>query len=325
MTVTTDARLRDRALARTLPLMPRGLVRRVAAPYIAGDRLEEAVSSVAALTQRGMATTLDVLGEAITREDQARATAGEYLDALDALHALGAPDLVNVSVKLTALGLSFDEALAEKLMLSIVERAERFGGFVRIDMEDTPYTDATLGMFERLRAAGHEDVGVVLQAYLKRTLEDATRLAQTGARVRVVKGIYVEPEALAFRDMGTVNGNFIAVSRVLAEAGCHVAFATHDDALVEATGRLVRELGLGPEQYEYQMLLGVREPLRDRLVREQQPMRIYVPYGARWYEYSLRRLRENPRVAGHVAGDVLRTFGRRFGRPARHPTDAART
>jgi proline dehydrogenase len=309
---TTEPRLRDRAIARSLPLMPRSLVRRVSAPYIAGETLDSAMAAVQSLADEGMGTTVDVLGENITLAEQARATRDEYVALLDRLAALGNADLVNVSVKLTAVGLAFDRALARELTLEIVEHAGRLGGFVRIDMEDTPYTDATLDVYRWLRGLGHDHVGVVLQAYLRRSLDDAAQLAEMGARVRVVKGIYVEPESLAFRDMGTINGNFVAVGRLLAEAGCHVAFATHDAGLVRATADMVAELELPHEQYEYQMLLGVQEGLRQRVLADGHAVRVYVPFGARWYEYSLRRLRENPRVAGHVAADVVRGMGRRI-------------
>jgi proline dehydrogenase len=187
----------------------------------------------------------------------------------------------------------------------------RIGGFVRIDMEDSPYTDATLELYRTLQAA-HGNLGVVVQAYLKRTRADVERLAGEGARVRVVKGIYVEPEAIAWRDMATINRSYLALCRILAEAGCHAAYATHDDRLIEGCLDLVQQQGLATDRYEFQMLLGVREGRRDDLVDDGHPVRVYVPYGAQWYEYSVRRLRENPRVAGQVASATLGSWTRRI-------------
>ena len=160
--------------------------------------------------------------------------------------------------------------------------------------------------------AGTTISGIVVQAYLKRSRADVEQLAAEGARVRMVKGIYVEPEAIAWREMRRINDSYMELCRILAEAGCHAAYATHDDLLLERCARLVEELAIPREQYEFQMLLGVREQRRDELVRDGHPMRVYVPYGAQWYEYSVRRLRENPRVAGHVARETIAGWRRRL-------------
>ena len=302
--------LRDRAIARSLPVLPRRLVRRLSMSYVAGDSLDAALGTIRSIAALGMATTVDVLGEAITTQQEAIATRDAYLDALDALKsvsvAVGGSDVVNVSIKLTALGLAFDEALALDSTQRIVERARNHGGFVRIDMEDTPNTDATLNLYERLRADGFDNVGVVVQAYLRRSADDVDRLCELGARVRVVKGIYREPARVAFADAGDIDSNFLALCARLAGAGCHTAFATHDDTLVTRLRELVTSLDIDRSRYEFQMLLGVREELRDKLRSASEPVRIYVPYGAKWYEYCLRRLRENPKIAGYVAGDLLR-------------------
>ncbi len=302
---STTPRLRDRALARSLPLVPRRMVRHFSAPYIAGETLAEAIATVQTLRRGGMLTTLDVLGESIRRRYEAEQTRDAYVEALDRLASLDDQAAINVSVKLTALGLGIDDSLAYDLTRELAERTSQLGGFLRIDMEDTPWTDQTLETYRHLRADGFESTGVVLQSYLRRSMRDAESMAAMGARVRLVKGIYVEPEELAWRDMAAINDSYIELSRVLLDAGCHVAWATHDEELVRRTGELVREYDVKPDGYEYQMLLGVQEPLRNRLVAEGHSVRIYVPYGARWYEYSLRRLRENPRIAGHVAADVL--------------------
>lgn len=312
---TTEPRLRDRAIVKSIPMLPRGLVQRLSAPYIAGSTLDDAIGVVRTLAARGMGSTLDVLGEAISHREEAEATRDAYLDAIEQLGRLDAPTPLvrNVSVKLTALGLGIDDRLVHDNVDAIATAMQDIGGFVRVDMEDSPYTDATLELFRSLRASGRDNLGIVIQSYLKRSRADVEQLAAEGARVRVVKGIYVEPESIAWRDMETINRSYLDLCRILAEAGCHAAYATHDDALITGCLDLVERLDVPRDRYEFQMLLGVREGRRDDLVDQGHPMRVYVPYGAQWYEYSVRRLRENPRVAGHVAKATLDGWRRRLG------------
>lgn len=319
---TTEPRITDRAIVKTIPMLPRGLVQRLSAPYIAGHDLDGAIATVRELAGRGMGVTLDVLGEAISRRDEAIATRDAYLAAIERLGQLDEPNLPenalpgagvrNVSVKLTALGLGIDDRLVHDNVADIARAMAGIGGFLRIDMEDSPYTDATLELYRALLAEGHANVGIVVQAYLKRTKADVEQLAADGARVRVVKGIYVEPTDIAWRDMETINRSYVDLCRILAEAKCHVAFATHDDVLVRGCLDLVEQHSIPTELYEFQMLLGVREGRRDDLLDQGHPMRVYVPYGAQWYEYSVRRLRENPRVAGHVARATIGSWTRRL-------------
>jgi proline dehydrogenase len=311
---TTEPRLRDRAIVKSIPMLPRGLVQRLSAPYIAGSTLDDAIRVVGGLAERGMGSTLDVLGEAISRREEAEATRDAYLAAIEQLGKLDAPTKLvrNVSVKLTALGLGIDDRLVHDNVDAIAEAMQGIGGFVRMDMEDSPYTDATLELYRSLRDAGRDNLGIVIQAYLKRSRADVELLASEGARVRVVKGIYVEPEAIAWRDMATINRSYLDLCRILAEAGCHAAYATHDDKLITGCLDLVERQGLAADRYEFQMLLGVREGRRDDLVDQGHPMRVYVPFGAQWYEYSVRRLRENPRVAGQVADATLASWRRRL-------------
>jgi proline dehydrogenase len=311
---TTEPRLRDRAIVKTIPMMPRRLVQRLSAPYIAGASLDQAIATVRSLAERQMGSTIDVLGEAISRREEAEATRDAYLETIAELGKLEAdPKLVrNVSVKLTALGLGIDDRLVHDNVDAIAEAMQAIGGFVRIDMEDSPYTDATLELYRSLRDGGRDNLGIVIQAYLKRSRADVEALAAEGARVRVVKGIYVEPESIAWRDMETINRSYLELCDILAEAGCHAAYATHDDALITGCLDLVQRRGLATDRYEFQMLLGVREGRRDDLVDQGHPMRVYVPYGAQWYEYSVRRLRENPRVAGQVAEATLASWRRRL-------------
>jgi proline dehydrogenase len=289
-------------VVRTLPLVPKPIVHRVSRRYIAGPTLDDAVRVVRALNERGISATLDVLGEFVTTLAQAARTADHYLQALDRIHAEGLSS--NVSLKLTSLGLLLDPEGCAHHVRAIVERAARYENRVRIDMEDSTCTDVTLALFDRIRAEW-DNVGIVLQAYLFRTEADAVRLGTTKANVRVCKGIYVEPRSIAFHERADVQENFIRVVRILLEAGSFVGIATHDESVVAGCEKIVRRLGLGPDRYEFQMLLGVRETLREEIVRRGHRMRVYVPFGEAWHAYSLRRLKENPAIAGHIVRATL--------------------
>jgi proline dehydrogenase len=295
--------LLDRAIVAVLPAVPKGIVRRVSRRYIAGTEVEDARRVVRDLNAEGKLATVDVLGEEIASEQEAEAITRAYLDVVDALGEDGLD--ANVSVKLSGLGLAIDPALARANLERIADR----GAFVRIDMEDSSTTDATLGLYRELVASGRENLGVVLQSALKRTVEDARALA--GANVRLCKGIYVEPPEIAYRDFHDVRESYLRTLDALLDGGCYVGVATHDEYLVEGALAAVRERGLAREEYELQMLLGVRADLGDELVAAGHRLRIYVPFGRRWYEYSLRRLQENPKIAGYVAGDVGRSLFRR--------------
>jgi proline dehydrogenase len=290
----------DRAVVATLPLVPRPVVRRLSSRYIAGSELDDARVTVARLNAEGKLATVDVLGEEIARPDEAAAITRAYLDVLDAIDA-DALD-ANVSVKLTGLGLNLDPALARRNLEAIASR----GTFVRIDMEDSSTTDETLTLYRELTAAGFANLGVVLQAALRRTESDAAELA--GANVRLCKGIYIEPPELAFRDFAEVRDSFVRTLDVLLDGGTYVGIATHDEWLVDRALEAIAARGLTPDAYEFQMLLGVRPELGDRIVAAGHRLRIYVPFGRQWYEYSLRRLQENPKVAGYVARDLLRSL-----------------
>ena len=243
------------------------------------------------------------IGEEITRDDEARAIAQAYRDVFETIERQGLDS--NVSVKLTALGLKLDYGLCRANLEAVVADAASRGNFVRIDMEDSSTTDDTLRIYRDLRTAGHENVGIVLQAYMRRTVADIHDLAELRPSVRLCKGIYVEPPELAFRDFDAVRANFVRALDELLDARCYVGIATHDEWLVSEGRRLVAERGLEPHEYEFQMLLGVRERLGDALVRDGHRLRIYVPFGRHWYSYSLRRLQENPKIAGYIAADTV--------------------
>ncbi len=296
--------LLDRAIARVLPAVPRPVVRRLSNRYIAGPELADAVKTVRGLNDAGRKATLDVLGEEIETVEEALAIRTEYEEAMEAVESEGLD--ANVSVKLTALGLKVDPELCADSVRSLARKAAERGRFVRIDMEDSSTTTATLDLYRRLRAEGFDNLGIVLQAMLRRTLDDVLELAELEPNVRVCKGIYVEPVELAYQGDEAIRFSFVETMSALWERGAKVAVATHDEALVAQALGLIEERELGPERYEFQLLLGVREELADELVRGGHTVRIYVPYGRKWYEYSLRRLQENPKIAGYVARDTFR-------------------
>jgi proline dehydrogenase len=296
--------LLDRAIVRVLPAVPRPVVKRLSQRYIAGPTLGDAVDVVRALNEEGKMATIDVLGEEISRREEASALLAEYEGVFETIEREGLDS--NISVKLTGLGLNLDHDFCRENASELVREAAARRNFVRIDMEDSSTTTQTLELYRELRQEGLDNVGVVLQAYMKRTLTDVAALADLRPNVRVCKGIYVEPPEIAFQEFETVRLNFTEALAALMDAGAYVAVATHDDWLMSEALALIEERSLEPHEYEFQMLLGVRPELGDELVREGHRLRIYVPYGRRWYEYSLRRLQENPKIAGYVALDTLK-------------------
>ena len=273
----------DRLVVATLPLVPRALVKRVASRYVAG-------------------ATLDILGESVTRTEQTEAMRGQYLRAIDAIASSGLD--ANVSVKATAVGLAIDPSLALRNCTDICARAAAHGMFVRLDMEDSPYTEATLRLALELKAK-FPAVGVAIQAYLKRSLRDLDRLIAARMNVRICKGIYVEPRAIAWKNRTTVIDSFGALVDKHLSAGCYAGIATHDEACVQRALETIDRLRLGPDRYEFQMLLGVDPVLRRSLLDAGHRLRVYVPYGRDWYAYSTRRLKENPSIARHVIRATL--------------------
>jgi proline dehydrogenase len=286
--------------------VPRGIVRRVASRYVAGETLAQAVATVRTLNAEGCMATLDVLGEDIVDVSETGATVEEYRRALEAIAAQGLDS--NISVKLTALGLKLDAAHCRAELARILEAAKRHGNFVRIDMEDSSVTEATIGIWRELFLAG-EPAGLVLQAYLHRSLADAREVARQKGNVRVCKGIYVEPPQIAFQAAEEIRHSYATMVDELLSQGAYVGIATHDPVLVERALATIRRLNLPRERYEFQMLLGVAGTLRRRLVAQGHRLRVYVPYGDSWYAYSVRRLKENPSIAGHVIKGLL-TGGR---------------
>jgi proline dehydrogenase len=289
-------------LVRTLPLMPKFLVWRVAKRYVAGTDLDDAVRTVRRLNDLGAMATIDVLGEGVVDQEQALAYVEEYAEVFDRIASEGLDS--NVSVKPTMLLLNQDEMFCRDCLDILASNARNIDNFLRIDMEDASTTDATLRIFWDLQAK-HGCVGTVLQAYMRRTLEDIASLPEKGANIRLCKGIYIESRQVAWKGYETVRANYVAALEKLLTQGVYSAIATHDEYLVARACGLIESLQIPRDRYEFQMLLGVDEELRDILIEEGHRVRVYVPYGRDWYQYSLRRLRENPEIAGHVARSFL--------------------
>ena len=282
----------------TLPVVPKPIVRKFANRYIAGEEISDAVSLVKELNRQSVLATLDVLGEHIHRNDEAIAARDMILKVFDTvqLEKLNS----NVSVKLTQIGLKLDRQFCLDNMREISRRANEQQNFVRIDMEDSSTTDDTLWLYRELRK-DFSNVGIVLQAYLKRTYLDAERLIKDGLKnFRLCKGIYIEPAEIAFKEKRQINDNFMRVVELMIRDGAYVGIATHDNDLIHRSCRFIEKMKIGKQQYEFQMLYGVRPDLRTQLVRDGYRLRIYVPFGKQWYQYSIRRFKENPQIAGYV-------------------------
>ena len=289
------------------------LAKNFANRFVAGETLETALSAVSRLNARGITASLDLLGESVHNEAEARAAGQEYVNMLDRIYERRAD--ANVSVKLTAMGLDVSEDLCVAIMQKILQRAREYQTFVRIDMEGSAYTQRTLDLFEqRLYPAYRENVGIVLQSYLYRTFADVERANELKARVRLCKGAYKEPETVAHPDKKDVDSNYVRCMQALLEKGNYPGIATHDEAIIRQARSFVRDKQIPLNRFEFQMLYGVRRDLQDRLVREGYRMRVYVPFGTQWYPYLMRRLAERPANVAFITGNVLKEMvGRRRG------------
>ena len=259
--------------------------------FVAGDTLPDAIRAATQLNKDGLRVTLDFLGESVSDHDEARAATRAYVASLDAIDDSEAES--TISLKLTQLGLDIDEEFCESNLRAIVERAESFDNFVRIDMEGSAYTERTLRVFRRV-FADHRNVGVVIQSYLRRSEGDIRDLVSLGAPVRLCKGAYQEPPSVAFQDRREVDASFVSLMRLLLDGGVPAAIATHDDRMIGATLEHVARNGISEDAFEFQMLYGVRRDYQRHLVRDGYAMRIYVPYGSQWYSYLMRRMAERP-------------------------------
>lgn len=294
--------LLDRAALATLPVLPRWLMRRLAGRYIAGEELEDALTKLADLAARGYSGIIDVLGEDVNDEAAARAVVQGYRQAASAVAARGLDTYV--SVKPTHVGLRLSEELCVALYDDLARHCAGLGLGLRVEMEDHTTTDATLRVFERLRAR-HAHVGIVLQARLLRTPADIARLAPGPLWVRLVKGIYLEPPAIAHTEPDPIRSAYVAAAELLFARDARVSFATHDEGLGQRLLELCRARSVARERYEFQVLLGVREALWQKWRGAGEHVRVYVPFGPEWRAYSTRRLRKNPEIFRHVVRDLL--------------------
>jgi proline dehydrogenase len=282
-------------------LMAKGFAGR----FVAGETLETALAAVRQLNDKGITATLDLLGESVSNEKEARASARAYLDMLDRIREKGLD--ANVSAKLTAMGLDISEDLCVSNMQDILERAREHQSFVRLDMEGSDYTQKTLDIFyERLYPSFRGNVGIVLQSYLYRTASDVDEANKASARVRICKGAYKEPATVAYPAKKDVDESYLRCMRSLLADGHYPGIATHDEAMVTATKRFARDNDIGADQFEFQMLYGVRRDLQEKLVREGYRMRVYVPFGTQWYPYLMRRLAERPANVAFITGNLMK-------------------
>jgi proline dehydrogenase len=297
----------NQIIANTLPVVPKPIVGYFSAPYIAGETLEDAVRVTRKLNEAGACATIDVLGENITREEEATSYADQYLRVLDTIASEKLD--ANVSLKPTQMGLKLDRDFCRDTIGSIAARAKESGNFVRIDMEDISCTDDTLWLYQQLK--DEYPVGTVLQAYLRRTDADLDTLIPMHANLRLCKGIYIEPYAAAYKDREIVRRNYLHLLERMLEGNGYVGIATHDEFLVWGALRLLRKLNIPSDRYEFQMLLGVQPRLRNILLESGHKLRVYVPFGQQWYAYSVRRLKENPEIAGYVMQSIFKgNFGK---------------
>ncbi len=292
----------NKIIVAIVQMLPRPIVWIFSKKYIAGKTLEEAVQLVKKLNKKNIYGTIDVLGEAIQNEEEAVIAKNECLQVLNTIEENNL--LANLSLKPTQLGLNLDEEFAYKQASEILNQARELRNFVRLDMEDSPYTDATINLYKKL-IRDYDNVGIVLQAYLKRTFDDVVILNKLNTNYRLCKGIYVEPATIAYKDKQAIRDNFVKALEKMLTSGNYVGIATHDEYLINEAYRLIKELKISKDKFEFQMLLGVREDLRDKINSDGYKIRIYVPFGEHWYKYSIRRLKENPSIAGLVFKNIF--------------------
>ena len=287
-----------------------GLARRFAARFVAGETIDAGVAALKALNAAGITASLDMLGESVHNADEAHAARDSYLQTLDRIKASRAD--ANVSVKLTQMGLDIDETLCVENVRAIIARAKAHDSFVRIDMEQSDYTERTLQLFKRtFQPEFGNAVGVVLQSYLRRTEQDVDQMIALRARVRLCKGAYQEPPTVAFPDKRDVDATYVRCMERLMLRGHYPGIATHDARIIDHAKAFARDKGIQPARYEFQMLYGVRRDLQLALRREGYNVRVYVPFGTQWYPYLMRRLAERPANVAFLLGNVLRESLRR--------------
>jgi len=283
-------------------MMPRSIVWIFSKKYIAGKTLDDAVQLVKKLNEKNIYATIDVLGEAIQNKDEAVIAKNECLQVLNTIQENNLK--ANLSLKPTQLGLNLDPEFAYQQVGEILKRASELNNFVRLDMEDSPYTDATINLYKKL-IRDYDNVGIVVQAYLKRTFDDVVIMNKLNTNYRLCKGIYVEPATIAYKDKQAIRNSYMGSLEKMLKSANYVGIATHDEYLINEAYKMIKELKVTNDKFEFQMLLGVREDLRDKINSDGFKIRIYIPFGEHWYKYSIRRLKENPSIAGHVFKNIF--------------------
>jgi len=293
----------NQLITTVLPFIPKTIVGQVAKRYIAGVRLSDGIQVVKNLNEKGMMATMDLLGEDIKNAGETELIRNGILSILQSIKVNKLNS--NVSVKPTQLGLEIDKELGYHNLNTIIKEADRLGNFVRIDMENATTTDDTLTMYRRIRADGFNNTGVVIQAYMRRSETDVRSLVKERANIRLCKGIYNELQSIAYKKQQEIRNNYLTLLEIIFKAGSYVGIATHDDYLIDRACEMIQKFGLDKEQYEFQMLLGVREKRRDAIVQNGHRLRVYVPFGEKWYAYSTRRLKENPHMAWYITKAIF--------------------
>ncbi|MCK5742510.1 MAG: proline dehydrogenase family protein [Chlorobi bacterium] len=293
----------NKIIVATMPLVPKSIVHIFAKKYIAGDTLNHAVEDARKIEAEGGMTTIDVLGEFVDNKERAIHETGDSLKVVDAIHEHKLTTYL--SLKPTSLGLGINEEFGYENIKSVVEKAQKLNIRVRLDMENSPFTTKTLNLYKRLRDEGFDNVGTVIQSYMRRSEDDIKDLLPYKPNIRLCKGIYKEAPEVAFQEKEEVRDNYKILLRLLMDNNCYTGIATHDDPLIDDAREYLKENNISKDKYEFQVLLGVREPKRRELIKEGHPLRVYVPFGEDWYGYSTRRLKENPDMVGHIVKAIF--------------------
>ncbi len=291
-----------KGIVKLVAAMPEPVVFIFAKKYIAGNKLEDAMRVTEELNSKGIYTTIDVLGEGIVSKEEAIESQKQILEIFDIIEERKLKS--NVSIKPTQMGLMIDKEFAYKLISEIAEKASSYNNFVRIDMEDSSTTDATIEIYKRLHQK-YDNIGIVIQAYLKRSFDDVAALNPLGTNYRLCKGIYVEPKEIAFKDRDEIRENYLKILTKIIDDGNYIGIATHDEYLINKAYEIIKERNLSKDKFEFQMLYGVTENLRDKINSDGYKIRIYVPFGEQWYPYSVRRLQENPHIAWYITKSIF--------------------